>query len=399
VKTITVTEGAARLIVPAESSKDPFHQPVFFNPRMEFNRTVSSLAFGAAKGLLEGAAVLDGLCATGPRGIRYLKEAGADKVTFVEANPDATKILKKNLALNKISKGKCKIVEKDLNAALVDSEQRFDFVEIDPFGSPVFYLENAVRRIKKKAVLSVTATDMAGLCGAEKLSCVRKYGAEPLKTEYCHEIAVRLLLGRIAKTAAMLDFSTKPLMSFYQGHAVKVIALLEKNADGANATLKNIGFVNHCFNCLNRTAGNFECECGCGKRFSHAGPLWVGETSDAGFVRSMISELEARGPKSGIRDLRGLRGFLELIIAENALAPGFYETGTVSRKAKKPSPAMEKTLGALRAAGYAAERTHYSPMGFRTSAPAEKVVGLFRTGRLQQARLRTPRRPARLARR
>ncbi|MCX6767273.1 MAG: tRNA (guanine(10)-N(2))-dimethyltransferase [Candidatus Micrarchaeota archaeon] len=367
-----IVEGEASLIVPKDCFKDPFHQPVFFNPRMEFNRTVSVAAVRAARALVGGAVLLDGLSGTGPRGIRYLLESGVEKAVFVEANPDAVKVLEKNIALNKIAKKRFEVVEKDLNAALVGSEERFDFIEIDPFGSPVFYLENAIRRLKKTAVLSVTATDLSCLCGAEPSPCVRKYGAAPLKTEYCHEIAVRILLGKIASAAAMLDFGTAPLLSFYQGHAVKVIALMEKSAEKADASVNNIGFVNHCFNCLARSAGKTEGKCACGKKFSHAGPLWLGETSDTGFVENVLKGLNKREEDGG-----KVRQLLELIVGENCLPPGFFESGTVAKSVGKTAPPLEELLGKLRAAGHRAVRTHYSPTGFRASAPAGKVRDLF----------------------
>ncbi len=389
-KLVKIREGAASLLVPERSFKDPFHQPVFFNPRMEFNRTLSSLAIGAAKKLVEGFVLLDGLCGIGPRGIRYVLESGVEKVVFVEANPDAVKVLKKNIRLNNIPRKKYRIVERDLNAALVDSAERFDFIEIDPFGSPVFFLENAVRRLKKKAVLSVTATDLSSLCGAEALPCLRKYGAAPLKTEYGHELAVRILLGRLARAAAMLDFSTTPLLSFYHGHAVKAIVLVEKSAAKANDSLKKIGFVNHCFNCLNRSAGKMVEECGCGKKFSHAGPLWITETSDAGFLEKMSKEIEGR-------EMEKVRSFLEILVEENGLPPCFFETGAVAKKTRKQALPIEELLKRLARAGYRAARTHYSPTGFRTSAPVEEVKKIFnRMPKASEARVGPQRPPRRI---
>jgi len=372
-KTITWKEGSASLLVPEKSFRDPFHQPVFFNPRMELNRTLSALAVGAAKDLVEGSVLMDGLCGTGARGIRYILESGVEKVFFVEANSNAAKVLRKNIGLNRIPRKKYRIVEKDLNAALIDSKERFDFVEIDPFGSPVFFLENAVRRLRKKAVLSVTATDLSSLCGVEKIACRKKYDAEPLKTEYCHELAVRILLGRVARTAAMLDFSTKPLASFYQGHAVKTIVLLEKSAEKAGDSLENIGFMNHCFNCLARSAGKMVEECACGKKFSHAGPLWVSETSDSTFLKHMKKNLE-KGDGEGVERASS---FLELLMEENGLPPGFFESSAVAKKTRNPAPPIERLVEKLAASGYHATRTHYSPTGFRTGAPAESVKKFF----------------------
>ncbi len=148
----TYQEGSAKLLVPSGSFQDAFHQPVFFNPHMRFNRSVSSLAFQASMDVLgkskapasEQALVVDGLCALGSRGIRYAAEnSGVKKVFFVDANSDAVPILKKNIAANKLSK-RSKVHFGDLNRFFLNAEDFFDFIEIDPFGSPVYFLENAV---------------------------------------------------------------------------------------------------------------------------------------------------------------------------------------------------------------------------------------------------------------
>jgi len=69
---IKVTEGKAKLMVPKESFKDPFHLPVFYNPSMELSRSIGSLAFSAIAN--KGTIALDGLSSIGARGIRYLVE-------------------------------------------------------------------------------------------------------------------------------------------------------------------------------------------------------------------------------------------------------------------------------------------------------------------------------------
>jgi len=51
-------------------------------------------------------------------------------------------------------------------------------------------------------LLLCTATDMAVLCGNNGEVCWTKYGAYPLRAKYCHEQALRILLGSISAAAA-----------------------------------------------------------------------------------------------------------------------------------------------------------------------------------------------------
>lgn len=100
---IKVTEGKAKLMVPKESFKDPFHLPVFYNPSMELSRSIGSLAFSAIAN--KGTIALDGLSSIGARGIRYLVEnSKIKKMYFVDANTASVKVLKRNLKLNKLKK-------------------------------------------------------------------------------------------------------------------------------------------------------------------------------------------------------------------------------------------------------------------------------------------------------
>ena len=44
-------------------------------------------------------------------------------------------------------------------------EDRFDVVDLDPYGAPVTFLDGAVQSVADGGLLLVTCTDMAVLCG------------------------------------------------------------------------------------------------------------------------------------------------------------------------------------------------------------------------------------------
>ena len=127
---------------------------VFYNPEMQFCRSFCSLAVGAIEAKIK---VLDAFSATGIRGIRYAKEnKNVKEIDFLEANDDAIPTLKKNLKKNKI-KGKPikQLYERHFVNGFLDyldppkkvgsiypkpKDFGYDFVEIDPFGTPVLQL-------------------------------------------------------------------------------------------------------------------------------------------------------------------------------------------------------------------------------------------------------------------
>src|SRR3989338_3352353 len=126
IEAVKITEGKARLFVPKSSLSDPHHCEVFYNPAMEFSRSVSSAAFWHAARKIGGKiSLLDGLCATGIRGLRYCTESGGKvDVTFCDANPKAISFAKKNAKLNKITGAGFECRDFHLAAA----SERYDFV-------------------------------------------------------------------------------------------------------------------------------------------------------------------------------------------------------------------------------------------------------------------------------
>ena len=52
-------------------------------------------------------------------------------------------------------------------------EDRFDVVDLDPYGSPATFLDGAVQSICDGGLLLVTCTDMAVLCGTEFIGIIK----------------------------------------------------------------------------------------------------------------------------------------------------------------------------------------------------------------------------------
>src|SRR4030042_5663616 len=173
---------------------------------MEFNRDLTVLAFKAYQGMVNREiSICEPLTSQGIRGIRYAAEIdGVKRVLLSDINKHAYELAKHNIALNKLE-DKITLKYKDANCVLscnASPKKRFDIVDIDPFGTPVPYLDSAFRALRNRGLVAATATDLAPLCGVHAKACIRKYGGKPMRTEYCHELAVRLLAGCAATLAA-----------------------------------------------------------------------------------------------------------------------------------------------------------------------------------------------------
>ena len=89
--------------------------------------------------------------------------------------------------------------------------ERFDLVDLDPYGTAAPFLDAAVQSVADGGLLCVTCTDLAVLAGhnyPEK--CWSLYGGVSIKAEYSHEAALRLVLHAIASAAVSYTHLTLP---------------------------------------------------------------------------------------------------------------------------------------------------------------------------------------------
>ena len=340
----------------------------FYNPQMRLCRSFSSLAIGA---IGEKLGICDGLSATGIRGIRYAKEnPNAESVDFVDIDETAVKLCRKNKARNKV-KGKC--FKDDLNSHLMN--RNYDFLELDPFGSPTPHLYFALRsfRRKKSGYLSITATDTAVLCGAHFSACLKNYHSRPLHNELCHEAGIRILWKYAANISSEFDFGTLPLFSLSHGHYFKIMLKIERGAKKAVESEKKTGFLTYCPACGHREAGPIplpECPL-CKKQAQWAGPLWLGPLHS----KSLLRKMGKLNEKRNYSDQGEIAKLLSIMEGEDSFPPYFFDIHAESRRAGKPSLiSVKKAIKKLQENGFSAARTHFRPTSLKTTAGIKEFL-------------------------
>jgi tRNA (guanine26-N2/guanine27-N2)-dimethyltransferase len=382
-----VKEGRVEISVPklkafvkSPSEYAPSKAPVFYNPVMELNRDLAVLALQAYQRIVNREiSVCEPLAGSGVRGIRFAKEVkGVQKVLINDINEKAFRLAKHNVQINGLSKS-VTVKNEDANFLLGcygAPRKRFDYIDIDPFGSPVPYMDSAIRALRNGGLLALTATDMAPLCGVHPKACIRKYGGKPLRTEYCHELAVRLLAGCLATTAAKYDIGISLVFSHSTNHYIRIYAMLKYGAEKSNESIKNMGYILHCFTCFHREAikkpslfaQSSKCS-ECGSKISFAGPLWLGNLSDKQFCKLMEKEAEQRIFRNGEK----IRKILALIKNEVDAPVTYYVLDKLCDKLSLPMPSVKRFLKALEKSGFHAILTHFNPKGIKTDTPALDV--------------------------
>jgi len=336
---------------------------IFYNPFMELSRTLSSLAIREIDDKLN---VLDAFAASGIRGMRYAIECkNVESVDFVDADPNAIKSIKKNIKKHGIS-GKA-INSDAIGYMLGKGDRKYNFVDLDPFGSPVPFLHSAIRSMRKNKVayISATATDTAVLCGTHPKPCVKNYHAKPMLNEFCHETGLRILIKRAMESAHEFNFGIEPLLCFYYRHQMKIILRLRRGAEHCDANLENIGYV-FSFD-KNAVFVKTSKKPIIGKKYyDYAGPLWMGNLAEKGMAKKALKNADGEA-----------RRMLELIIGEIGYPPFFLSLSDASRARKKSPPKTEDVISNFKKLGGSAVKTHFDRRGIKYKGDAEKIVEAF----------------------
>jgi tRNA (guanine26-N2/guanine27-N2)-dimethyltransferase len=385
-----IKEGKVQVLVPKLSAYGvepsdyaPSKAPVFYNPVMEFNRDLTVLAFKAYQHMVNREiSICEPLTSQGIRGIRFAVEVdGVKSVLISDINMQAVKVAKHNVQLNKLE-GKITVKHKDANCVLscnASPKKRFDIIDIDPFGTPAPFLDSAFRALRNNGLLAATATDLAPLCGVHVKACIRKYGGKPLRTEYCHELAVRLLAGCMASLAPKHDIGIRILFSHSSDHYIRAYAQIAYGAKKGDESIRNTGYILHCFNCLHRETahqpfGSKEQCPECGSKMEYAGPLWIGSIFDLAFVEQVIKENQ----NNAFRNSGKISKLLSLIKTEASAPSTYYVLDKLGGKLGLPVPSVLTFLNALKSSGFQAVPTHFNTRGIRTDAPAKVMQKLLR---------------------
>ncbi|MDA1131388.1 MAG: hypothetical protein O3B00_07805 [archaeon] len=304
----------------------------FLNPAMAPARTRSVLLLADAlenDWLVTGEKpirVLDALCATGVRVRRWRNEipANLQQRLRISAN-DLDEFALNWTRISHITHPPEVIVEQEfeddrydripsgeiingihiqqLDARVAMMESAFQWVDLDPFGSPVSFLDSALQCLSRSGVLEVTATDTAALTGSSPSSMARRYGAKGLVDIYAHDDAVRILLGLIATSAARLDKKIKPILALFDGHHVRVSVQLKTSKEGASEITQNMGW---------RVRGEdepyrFVTHPNTDQLENASGPMWIGPLWDAEIAGRMSEEKAIQMCSPSLAQLQQMR--------------------------------------------------------------------------------------------
>lgn len=358
--------------------------------------------------------ILDALSATGLRAIRYAQEIPfVTSVTSNDLLAEAVESIKLNVEHNKLG-SKVNVSHDDAIAYMYTvvaqelrrqnaqkhpdprKSNRYDVVDLDPYGTAALFLDAAVQAVKDDGgLLCVTCTD-SGVWASNGYpeKAYSLYGGIPLKGgQHSHEVGLRLILHAIESAAARYGLAMEPLLSLSIDFYIRVFVRIRKSP----ASVKfQAGKSMIAYNCdsgcgawatqmlaKNKSAPNkkgggtfykhviasgppSDRHCAhCGSLMHISGPMYGGRLHSPDFVRRVLTEV-SEAPRAVYGTLDRIEGMLQTALEEYLPAPEEREAQEALQKVESEPEAGDyeankaKALAKLQDLGLAA----YDPYPF-----------------------------------
>lgn len=356
--------------------------------------------------------VLDAMCGSGVRALRYIEEGRADFVVANDADNDLEHERVSNLREH-VARGAASLSTGDaLDSYFSAKLQRryYDFIDADGFGSGTPHSAEAWFALRLGGLLYLCSTDARTAAGKNSAAAAwRGFASIAQNMPASNELGVRLLVADSVRQAAARGFVARPVFGLFHRQSSCSRVMMRLTAAGRKscpASLESdIGFAAWCaqtgehwvvplHQCHDPRAAS-----ACPHAAQHAslasdsippeaaaaqlrmtGPVWTGDLHDAAFV-SKMSELAAgwEGMSEAAKVLRTMEDEMR-----RKLPPMYFRLKDVGRwlSAAHGIPRLPRKadlLAELRRLGHAAGDAQAEAQAIKTSASLAEVVNCAKT--------------------
>ncbi|KAM4594249.1 tRNA (guanine(26)-N(2))-dimethyltransferase isoform 2-T4 [Fundulus diaphanus] len=348
----------------------------------------------------KGLRVLEGLAASGLRSVRFALEVpGLQSVTANDFSVKAAALIGRNAQYNRVGhllQASCRDASM-LMYEMRGKKERYDVIDLDPYGSPAAFLDAAVQAVSEGGLLCVTCTDMAVMAGNNGETCYSKYGSVSIKAKYCHEMALRIILHSLDQRAGVYQRYIQPLLSISADFYIRVfVRVFTGQATVKNSASKQ-ALVYNCVGCgsfhLQRMGRRMshgkhmkysaatgppvgpDCE-HCGQRHQLGGPIWAEAIHDLEFVQKVLAAVSGNPSRFGTS--KRIEGMLSMVTEELEDVPLYYTVDSLSSTIHCNTPSLLQFRSALLHAGHKVSLSHACKNGVKTDAPPGVIWDVMR---------------------
>ncbi|KAG8748708.1 RNA methyltransferase tRNA(m5U54)methyltransferase [Ceratobasidium sp. 414] len=295
--------------------------------------------------------ILEALSATGLRAIRYAHEIPLIKYVIAnDISPAATEAMRRNIALNGLGP----------------------------------HPEEAPGKGKRPA------QEQGKVRVSEMDAVYANYGGVPAKTEYCHEIALRLVLHTLSTCAARYGRFITPLLSLSIDFYVRVFVQVRSAPIEVKKVFSKSATYYICSGCqshhtqpigrvvekVHEGNGSIKLMYKAHSGPPLAGPMWSGPIHDPAFVSEVLRHVEEDPSKYGTS--ARMRGMLT-VASEELDAPFYFTPSRLSSFFHCNSPPLESVASALLHRGFEVSRSHACAGSLKTNATRAQVYDIMRS--------------------
>ncbi|XP_053274891.1 tRNA (guanine(26)-N(2))-dimethyltransferase isoform X1 [Pleuronectes platessa] len=370
-------------------------------PVKEENRTEEPVETATAGEKCErGLRVLEGLAASGLRSVRFALEVpGLQSITANDFSAKAAGLIARNSEYNGVNhllQASCRDASM-LMYEMRGKKERYDVIDLDPYGSPAPFLDAAVQAVSEGGLLCITCTDMAVMAGNSGETCYSKYGSVSIKAKYCHEMALRIILHSLDQRAGVYQRYIQPLLSVSVDFYIRVFVRVFTGQCTVKNSASKQALAYNCVGCgsfhLQRMGKRMmngkhmkysaatgppvgpECE-HCGQRHQMGGPLWVEPIHDVPFVQKVLSAVSGKPSRFGTS--KRIEGMLSMVTEELEDVPLYYTVDSLSSTIHCNTPPLLQFWSALLHAGHRASLSHACKNAIKTNAPPAAIWDIMR---------------------
>lgn len=379
-----IEEGKAKLIIPKRTLflrengvYEPAWSPVFYNPDAIISRDFTSLVtkvYFNDKSFF----FVDLLSGTGVRGVRLaLETKGYGLINDVD--PIAHYYCRRNIGLNNLQD----VLEAYMDEAnslmnkFTFSGLAINYVDVDPYGSPVPYLNSIFKPLSKEALIGVTATDTAPLTCSHVKKTLYRYNIRCFKTDFNKELGLRILIFTVAQKGASLGYVVKPLLSFTHRHYFRVFFNVKRSGLEAYSMFNQCrGYLWYCRSTLERgfigdVSEADDLKCMDGSKPTITGPTWICNLGDVSFVKEIV---DSRKENHVSRETWRIASML---VNELGVNNPYLRYDLFFSLCRRNMVQISRFIDMLKEHGFKAFRTHMDPRGVKTDADVSTIYSIF----------------------
>ncbi|WP_455463159.1 hypothetical protein [Candidatus Hodarchaeum mangrovi] len=384
---IHIEEGRREYLVPVSSIKGNApnkSDEVFFNSYQEINRDISILMLRAYQIIhdVDSIKICEPLCGIGVRSCRYNQEILNSNLFSNDLNPKALAIFQQNISLlPQKSRKSIQLFNMEANQFLQHLNQEreiFDYIDIDPYGSPIPFVQNAIKILNFKGLIALTATDLANLAGVYPKALYAKYGLShfDIRIGNIHEIAARALIAGIQRIALIHNQTLIPILTFYHRHFIRVFFVRYR---GVKKIISETGFIIQCKKChtiYSSTIGKINTCSSCNSTDSYSiGPIYLGLLHDANYITKILNDPHL----SNLGTNYLLKKLIKRIEEEIQIpVPWSFHIPNIADQINSRLPPITQIMNLLKNKGFRCSRTHFSGSSIKTTAPLSEIITILK---------------------